>query len=1022
MAASRAWRQLPVTLLRIALLTIAYVGLGVPALQLAVPPGFAAPIFPPAGIMLAAGLVYGYGVLPAALFGTVLMRLIAFGGLAGGHIELQSVTVVIGVASTLQAAVGTRLASTLCGPLPALDSPGTIVRFVLLCPLVALVGASISIPALVSSDIVAPGNILFDWWSWWSGDTLGMLVGAPIVFALLGRPREHWGARRWTVAIPLLVMIALAVACSGVITRWEDQRIESRFNFDAQKLVNAFRNELRLDVLVVQAAALGEARLNDGSQPPGWLSEAPSIRLVGRVSVPEPAGTAALAVVVDPSSRRDEDERIFATPAVRAALERALSSRQVVASESWSIGSGADEQAEFVVWIPESRPLPGAGANERKLVYAVINVNRLDPRPLVGAAGGLAICWVDRSGAGVAHLIAGLKDCESPAQGQPLKFESAISLWGRDWLIRVVAMPEYVGALRSWGTWAFSAVAVLAIGATGVFLLLLTGRTQTISRLVLYRTAELEREKAALRGSEQLLRNILDHASVGITIHGPDCRFLRVNPRFCEISGYSAEELCRMRCTDLIHPDDRTPEDGWPWPNAAGEQAAAVTGREMRYVRKDGSVVDVQVRMALGRAEAGEPDYAVAVTEDITERVRLREAERARLVAEEATRAKDEFLSRMSHELRTPLNGILGFAQVLLADPADPLSAEQRKRVEHIGTAGWHLLAMINDLLDLSRIEAGTVRLSLEPLALDHLMRETVAMVSSAAARQGVAIRVDIDPDADRVQADATRLKQVLANLLSNAIKYNARGGTVTVVARRHGQDEIVTTVSDTGHGMSPLQLAELFQPFNRLGRDSGPVQGTGIGLVVTKRLVELMNGRIDVSSEEGHGSAFAVTLAAAGGEPAADASRAIEARAGAAHYGPRRVAYLEDNLLNVEVVRALLSSRPQIRLDVYTRAADALAAIREDGFDLLLLDMSLPDARGIDVLRRLKSDPTTEALPVIVVSADTISDHVREALRAGARAYIAKPIEQVRALEEIDRALAGVDAVVQERDSDLPV
>jgi signal transduction histidine kinase/CheY-like chemotaxis protein/integral membrane sensor domain MASE1 len=875
------WRQWPVTFLRIVLLTIAYAGVGVPTLHLAIPPGYAAPIFPPAGILLAAGVIYGYRVLPAAFFGSLLMRAIARDEFPHGQLVLPWVALAIALAATLQAAIGTKLVRAMCGSTPVLDTPPTIIRFVLLCPLIAVIGSSISVAALVQQGIVAHRNGLFAWWNWWMGDALGILVGSPIVFALFAKPREHWSARKWTVAVPLLAMIGLAAIVASVLAGWENERIENRFAFDAQKLVDAFRNELRLDVLAAQVASHGQAKLDNGSEAPRWLSDAPSIRSIGRVTVGNSPtdGLASLQVLVDAANRRREDERILAMPAVRGALERALSTDEVTASAEWTIGSGPQERVEFLVWIPdsvggESSPI----AN--KLVYAVINVDRLDPRRLANDGGGLAICWVDRTEGRVAHRIAGPSDCERPVESLQLVRESPITLWGRDWLIRVVATPAYGGALRSWGAWAFSAVTVLAIGATGVFLLLLTGRTQTISQLVLYRTAELEREKSAVR-----------------------------------------------------------------------------------------------------------------------------EAERARLVAEEATRAKDDFLSRMSHELRTPLNAILGFAQIVLGDPAQPLSAQQRRRVEHIETAGWHLLAMIDDLLDLSRIEAGTFRLSLEPIALDLLVDETMTMLSSAATQQKVVVRARIDPDARCVLADATRLKQVIANLVSNAIKYNVRGGTVTIAAHPGREDDVLITVSDTGDGMSPLQLSELFQPFNRLGRDAGPAQGTGIGLVVTKKLVELMKGRIDVSSAEGQGSTFTVTLPAAHADPAArlpgDQNGVREA-----HYGSKRVAYIEDNALNAEVMRALLSLRPQIELDVYARAADGLAAIRNGGFDLLLLDMNLPDARGIDVLRQLKGDPATKPMPVIIVSADTVADHLHEALRVGAVAYIAKPIERVQALEKIDRAL----------------
>jgi signal transduction histidine kinase/ActR/RegA family two-component response regulator len=874
------WRQWPATFLRIALLTVAYAAFGVPTLLLAMPPGYAAPIFPPAGIMLAAGLVYGYRVLPAAFFGSLLMRLIASDEFFHGQIVLPSFALVIALAAMLQAAIGVRVVKAICGPSPALDTPTTIMRFVLLCPLIALVSSSISTAALAWKGIIGHGNVLFAWWNWWMGDALGILVGAAIVLALFGKPREHWSGRKWTVAAPLLAMIGLGAVTAGMIAGWENERIENRFVFDAQKLVNAFRNELRLDVLAAQVASHSQVRLDNGSQSPRWLSDAPSIRSIGRVAVGTSDSMASLQVLVDVSKRQREDERILAMPSVRSALARAIATEDVTASEEWTIGSGDDQQAEFLVWIPESPEAAPSAISTVKLLYTVIDVDRLDPRRLADYGGGLTICWIDRTGARAAHRIAGPLNCENPVQGLPLEREWPIPLWGRDWVIRVVATPTYAGAMRSWGTWAFSAVTVLAIGATGVFLLLLTGRAKTSGQLVQMRTAELEQEKSAAR-----------------------------------------------------------------------------------------------------------------------------ESERARLVAEEATRAKDDFLSRMSHELRTPLNAILGFAQIVLGDSPERLSAQQRRRIEHIETAGWHLLAMIDDLLDLSRIEAGTVRLSLEAIALDLVVDETMTMLSSAAAQQGVVVRAQIDAEASRVLADATRLKQVLANLVSNGIKYNRRGGTVTVAAHPGPQDNVLITVSDNGHGMSALQLSELFQPFNRLGRDLGPAQGTGIGLVVTKKLVELMKGQIDVSSVEGQGSTFTVSLPAAHTLPV-DLARGGVDRERAAHYGSKRVAYIEDNLLNAEVMRALLSLRPQIQLDVYARAQDGLSAIRNEGFDLVLLDMHLPDARGIDVLRELKADPSTRQMPVIIVSADTVADRLHEAMRAGALAYIAKPIERVQALEKIDRAL----------------
>jgi len=732
-------RKLVVTFLRIALLTLAYAGTGLPALHLTIPPGYAAAIFPPAGIMLAAGAIYGYRVLPAAFFGSLLLRFLAFGMPSGPRAPVvETVTVVVALAATLQAAVGTRLVRGMCGTSAALDTPATIVRFVLLCPLAALVGSTISTSALVQSGIATPVSGFFYWWNWWMGDVLGMLVGVPIVMALFGKPREHWAARRWTVAIPLLAMIALGALVCAVIADWEQRRIEDRFQYDAKKMVNAFRNELRLDLLTVEAAAYGNASLGSAGAPPAWLGEAPSIHAVGRVSVRDGEGSTALAVVEQSSRKASEDESLLTQPSVQEALARALALDDLAASEPWKLGSGAGQQAEFLVWIPLPAAQSGIGTGVRRLAYAILNVNRLDPRPLVGEAADLAICWLDRTATGGSRKIAGPAECERPVSDRSLNYEEAAPLWGRNWLVRVVGTPEYAAALRSWGAWAFSAVTVLAIGASGIFLLLLAARARAISTLVLYRTEQLEREKEAAR-----------------------------------------------------------------------------------------------------------------------------EAELARLRAEEATRAKDRFLSRASHELRTPLNGILGFAQILLHTHTEALSGQQRKQLQRIESAGWHLQAMIDDLLDLSRIEAGTIRLVPEPIALAPVVEEVAHLLSGAAASQEVVLRVDVDANG-QVLADATRLKQVLTNLVSNAIKYNRRSGSVTIGARREGQ-EMVITVSDTGQGMSSAQLADLFQPFNRLGRESGPVQGTGLGLVVTRNLVELMNGRMEISSVEGQGTSFVVRLPAVG-------------------------------------------------------------------------------------------------------------------------------------------------------------
>ena len=257
---------------------------------------------------------------------------------------------------------------------------------------------------------------------------------------------------------------------------------------------------------------------------------------------------------------------------------------------------------------------------------------------------------------------------------------------------------------------------------------------------------------------------------------------------------------------------------------------------------------------AVERDAHGRPLRVLSVLEELSTRMRLQEAERARVLAEEANRAKTEFLSRMSHELRTPLNAILGFAQLLEMDPAQPLAPAQRERVQRIQTAGWHLLAMINDVLDLSRIEAGQMALSIETLDLAALADEVVAMHRTAIAAAGLQVRDQVAAAARYARGDATRVKQVLSNLLSNAIKYNRRGGTIEISATREDA-HVRLEVADTGLGMSDEQMRRLFQPFDRLGREASGIEGTGIGLVIAQRLVDhsALLGGLEVGSRDFH-------------------------------------------------------------------------------------------------------------------------------------------------------------------------
>jgi PAS domain S-box-containing protein len=444
---------------------------------------------------------------------------------------------------------------------------------------------------------------------------------------------------------------------------------------------------------------------------------------------------------------------------------------------------------------------------------------------------------------------------------------------------------------------------------------------------------------------------------------------------------------------------------------------------ELTKIRKDGTRIPAVVSVtALRDAQDGIIGYLLIGTDNTArqqveeERKRFALAlqetnvklESAKSVAEKANRAKSEFLSSMSHELRSPLNAILGFAQ-LLESATPPPTVSQTKSISRILQSGWYLLKLINEVLDLAVIESGKVSLSKEPVSLSELMNECQSMMEPQAQARGIRMTFPLFENPVFVSADRTRLKQIILNLVSNAIKYNKEQGTVVVDCSVGGPNRVRIGVKDTGAGLPPEKLVQLFSPFNRLGQEAGSVAGTGIGLVVSKRLVELMGGVIGVESSVGMGSVFWFELLSA--EAPRVAAQSGEAKAvdqpEASDGAPRRtLLYVEDNPANMELVEELIARFPDIGLVTAVNGTLGIEIARATLPEVILMDINLPGINGIKALKILREDPTTAHIPVIALSANAMTRDIEEGLEAGFFRYLTKPIQINEFMDTLKEAL----------------
>jgi protein-histidine pros-kinase len=619
--------------------------------------------------------------------------------------------------------------------------------------------------------------------------------------------------------------------------------------------------------------------------------------------------------------------------------------------------------------------------------------------------------------------------------GSPAAYLMAVALVGvslllRLWLARwvdeaplMLFLPAIIAAAFIGGAAAGLLAVALSAGAAWWFLLsdgqllvhinslalfVLVGFIIAVAIGALRRAlSSVKRLNRTLSSSEERFRRMIESAPDAMVIADEKGRIALVNAQAETLFGYQRDELVGQPVEILI-----------PKPAAAGHRAhmAAYMGRptarpmggalDLQARRKDGAEIPVEISLSPLQTESGM--MVSSAIRDISQRRRIEhELVRARQEEQAASRAKSDFLSSMSHELRTPLNAVIGFAQILEMEGKDALTARQREYLDYIRGGGEHLLKLVNEVLDLSKIEAGRLNLAIEPVNVFDALEQIHQTMLPLADKAG--IRFDLLPPEEiaDVKADRLRLHQVLLNLVSNAIKYNRPGGRVALTARAAAGDRIEFVVTDTGLGISPERQKNLFQPFQRLGAEHSSVEGTGLGLSLSRRLVEAMGGAIGLTSELGQGSRVWFEL------PAEAGTRRTGHSAAAAPVvlpGPRTRTYsllhIDDNPISIRLMESIIRTLPQVKMMSAGTPQLGLEIAKAHRPDIILLDLHLPEMDGFQVLAKLKEMPETRDIPVLALTASAYPGDVKRGLTAGFFRYLTKPIDIKALFTAIDEAL----------------
>ena len=523
---------------------------------------------------------------------------------------------------------------------------------------------------------------------------------------------------------------------------------------------------------------------------------------------------------------------------------------------------------------------------------------------------------------------------------------------------------------------------------------------------------ELRRVQRELEASRARYFDLYDLAPIGYLTIGENGLILEANLIAATLLGVSRSELVKRPIARFIV---KAQQDVYYQCRKRLLETGQAQTCELQVLQSEGTELWVKLNISTAQANDGSPVLRVMLG-DISERRFLDQAlqqtnlklENAVQVADKANQAKSEFLSGMSHELRSPLNAILGFAQLMESGTPAP-TPNQQASIDQILRGGWYLLTLVNEILDLALIESGKLSLSLEPVSLTEKLLDCQAMIEPQAQKNDIHLSFPTFEQPCFVEADRTRLKQVIVNLLSNAIKYNRVGGNVNVTYGAGAEGRIRINVCVNGPGLRPEQLEQLFQPFNRLGQEGGSQEGTGIGLIVCKRLVEMMDGVIGVHSSVGVGSVFWFELKRANAPQSTASADELPLALPASvppESAPRTLLYVEDNPANVALVEQIIARRPNLRLLRAGNGTGGVALARMHQPDVILMDINLPGITGLQALKMLQEDPATQHIPVLALSANAMPHDIAKGLAAGFFHYLTKPIKVDEFMAVLELAL----------------